>query len=38
LSPDLVISQADQVLLQLPISELQQSYEQAIPRRMAAGV
>ena len=37
-SPDLVISQADQVLLQLPISELQQSYEQAIPRRMAAGV
>ena len=35
---DLVISQADQVLVQLPISELQQSYEQAIPRRMATGV
>ena len=37
-SPVLAISQADQALLQLPISELKQSYEQAIPRRMAAGV
>ncbi len=37
-SADLVISQADQVLVQLPISELQKSYEQAIPRRMATGV
>ncbi|MBJ7492465.1 MAG: phosphoribosylformylglycinamidine synthase subunit PurL [Synechococcales cyanobacterium SupBloom_Metag_052] len=37
-SAELVISQADQVLVQLPISELQKSYEQAIPRRMATGV
>jgi phosphoribosylformylglycinamidine synthase len=37
-SPDLVISQADQALVQLPISELKESYEQAIPRRMATGV
>jgi len=37
-SAELVICQADQVLVQLPISELQKSYEQAIPRRMATGV
>ena len=37
-SPDLVINQADQALVQLPISELKESYEQAIPRRMATGV
>jgi hypothetical protein len=34
----LVISQADQVLVQLPISQLKESFEQAIPRRMATGV
>ena len=37
-SADLVISQADQVLVQLPISQLKESFEQAIPRRMATGV
>ena len=37
-SPDLVISQADRALVQLPLSALQESYEQAIPRRMATGV
>jgi len=37
-SAELVISQADQTLVQLPISELKESYEQAIPRRMATGV
>lgn len=37
-SAELVISQADQALVQLPIRELKESYEQAIPRRMATGV
>jgi phosphoribosylformylglycinamidine synthase len=37
-SLDLVISQADRALVQLPLSALQESYEQAIPRRMATGV
>ncbi len=37
-SPTLVIRQADQDLVQLPISALQESFEQAIPRRMATGV
>ena len=37
-SPDLVISPADLALVQLPLSELEESYEQAIPRRMATGV
>ena len=37
-SADLLISQADQALVQLPITALKESFEQAIPRRIGAGV
>jgi phosphoribosylformylglycinamidine synthase len=37
-SADLLISQADQALVQLPITALKASFEQAIPRRIGAGV
>ncbi len=37
-STELLISQAGLALVQLPITQLEQSYEQAIPRRMAVGV
>ena len=37
-SADLLISQAEQALVQLPIPALKASFEQAIPRRIGAGV
>jgi len=33
-SPELVIQQGDIVLIHLPVSQLREAYEQAIPRRM----